>query len=113
MLLKSLPIRAANFLLSQAFRSLINPHINTVVAKNIVIKKNKSFPDHYQYKESEIQNMLNIAKKNNYELVTTEKDFYRVRKFKFDKMNYLKVKLEINDKEKLVNKIINYYDQNH
>ena len=57
--------------------------------------------------------LINESDKQNCQIITTEKDFYRVRKFKFDKLKYLKVKLEINEKEKLVNKIINYYDQNH
>ena len=80
---------------------------------NLNVVKKLTYPDHYEFNQNEISKLINESDKQDCQIITTEKDFYRVRKFKFDKMNYLKVKLEINDKEKLVNKIINYYDQNY
>ncbi len=80
---------------------------------NLNVVKKLTYPDHYEFNQNEISKLINESDKEDCQIITTEKDFYRVRKFKFDKLKYLKVKLEINEKEKLINKIINYYDQNH
>jgi len=44
--------------------------------KNVVCKK--SYADHYQYTDKDIQNLLNLAKKYDAKLVTTEKDWVRL-----------------------------------
>ena len=36
----------------------------------------------------------------------TEKDYFRVKKFELEDLDYLKVVLNINEKEKLINKIL-------
>ena len=43
----------------------------------------------------------------------TEKDYFKVNKYKLGKINYLKVNLEIYEKERLLNKIKSLYDQNY
>ena len=40
----------------------------------------------------------------------TEKDFYKIKNFKNDKMKYLKISLEINEKEKFLEEILKLYD---
>ena len=40
----------------------------------------------------------------------TEKDFFKIKKFKFKNLDYLKVFLEIKEKEKLINRIKKIYD---
>ena len=47
------------------------------------------------------------CKKNNLELITTEKDYLRIKKYDFININYLKIKLEIPKKEELINLILN------
>ena len=42
----------------------------------------------------------------------TEKDYYKVKKFNLKKINYLKVSLEIPNKEKLLGKIKELYKKN-
>ena len=37
----------------------------------------------------------------------TEKDFFKIKDFNLRNLNYLKVKLQIEEKEKLLNKIKN------
>lgn len=49
------------------------------------------FPDHYQYKKSDLQKLYYLAKKSNAELITTEKDWVRLssddqKKIKFAKL---------------------------
>ena len=40
----------------------------------------------------------------------TEKDFFKIEKYKFQNIRYLKVSLKINEKEKLLKKINSLYD---
>ena len=44
-----------------------------------VIKK-ISFPDHYNYKKKDLDFINELAKKLDLEVVTTEKDFFRLKK---------------------------------
>ena len=37
-----------------------------------------SFPDHYNYSDKELENLINKAKEKNAILLTTEKDFFRI-----------------------------------
>ena len=39
----------------------------------------------------------------------TEKDYFKVNKYKLETVNYLKVTLEINEKEKFLNKVKSLY----
>ena len=68
------------------------------------------FPDHYTFSKSEIQNILNEAENNNWHLIMTEKDYFKIHNFKLEKINYLKVTLEVDKKEKLLKKISSIYD---
>ena len=38
----------------------------------------------------------------------TEKDYFRIKNFNLKEINYLKVKLEIEKKEKFIKKILKY-----
>ena len=40
----------------------------------------------------------------------TEKDYFKVNKYKFEKINYLKVSLEIYEKQNFMNKVKSLYD---
>jgi len=46
--------------------------------------------------------------KNNFEIITTEKDFYRIKNYGFDNIKYLKIELQIHKKDKLIKQILNY-----
>jgi tetraacyldisaccharide-1-P 4'-kinase len=67
-----------------------------------------AFPDHYKFSKSEIQKMIDESFKNNLELVTTEKDYFRIKHYGFQHIKFLKIKLEILEKDKLINQILNY-----
>ena len=70
--------------------------------------KKLSFPDHYKFSKSEIQKMIDESLKTNLELVTTEKDYFRIKHYGFQHIKFLKIKLEILEKDKLINQILNY-----
>ena len=77
------------------------------------IEKKLIFPDHYEYSQAEILNIINDAERNNLKVLTTEKDYHRINHFKKeqDKIRYLKVSLKIDNKEKLLKTISKLYDQ--
>ena len=83
------------------FSGIGNPHTFSDTLKNLKIKFNgyEKFPDHYDYKESDLQKLRNLAKIKNCELLTTEKDYFRLKKSFRKKINYLKVELSIEQKK--------------
>jgi tetraacyldisaccharide 4'-kinase len=80
---------------------------NLLTKYGLNIKKKYSYPDHYQFKKRELINLINIAKKNNFEIITTEKDYLRIKDFNLSRIKYLKVEIEVIQKDKFVNEILN------
>jgi len=61
-----------------------------------------TFPDHYNYQDKDISEIINKANSNNAEIITTEKDFKRIpQKFK-EKISFLEINIKIKDETKLV-----------
>ena len=54
--------------------------------------------------------ILDEAKNNDYKIVTTEKDYYRLDSNNKKKIKYAKIELEIENKDKFINRILNIYD---
>tara|TARA_A100001015_G_scaffold282060_1_gene345929 strand:+ start:3830 stop:4774 length:945 start_codon:yes stop_codon:yes gene_type:complete len=80
---------------------------------NLKIYKKKIFPDHYEFSKAEIQKILEEAESKNYQIITTEKDFFKINKYGLKKINYLKVSLEIKKIGELISKINSIYDKNN
>ena len=59
------------------------------------IKEQISFPDHYNYTKKEIEGLVSKAKKNGLKLITTEKDFFRIKQLGLKKIDYISVDLKI------------------
>lgn len=81
-----------NFL---AFCALGNPikFFNTLKKNNFKIVLTKSFPDHYEYKNKDINTLKEEANNRNLKLITTEKDYVKID----DKENEISVlPIEIN-----------------
>ena len=81
-----------NFL---AFCALGNPikFFNTLKKNNFKIVLTKSFPDHYEYKNKDINTLREEAYNRNLKLITTEKDYVKID----DKENEISVlPIEIN-----------------
>lgn len=62
--------------------------LNNVVAK-------KSFPDHYQYTDKDLEGLIESAQHKNAELITTEKDWVRLPDWAKDKIKYAKLEMNI------------------
>ena len=69
---------------------------NLLKENKIKIYKKIIFPDHFDYNSSDIYKINKIALKNNYKIITTEKDFMKINKFKNFKVKFTKVDLHIN-----------------
>ena len=66
------------------------------------IIEEKIFSDHYQYKDKDINQILEISKKNNLKIITTEKDYVKIPNNFKNKMNFVELELIIDDEEKLI-----------
>lgn len=100
------PVNLKEYNLSNKFLSFCgigNPHEfeNTLKKFKFKIKEKFIFPDHYSISDEIIDNMRDIANKNNLKIITTEKDFLRLSKEQQKGINFLKVKLKIQNLSKL------------
>ena len=84
-----------------AFAGIGNPEnfFDLLKENNINVEKKISFPDHYNYSKKELDKLLKISKENNLKLLTTEKDFFRIKHFNAIDIDYLTIKLEIINEE--------------
>ena len=71
----------------------------------ISIKKTYSFPDHHHYKEEDFKKIINDKST---QIITTEKDFYRLNEAQKQSCDYVEVELEIENVEDF-KKIIKSY----
>lgn len=85
------------------FSGIGNPHEfeNTLIKNKFKIEEKVTFPDHYEYKDKDLKNIRDLAKKKKLDIITTEKDFLRLKKRQKKNIKFLIVKLDISKKSKL------------
>ena len=90
-----------------AFAGIANPENFFGLLKNynIDLKTTIRFPDHYNYNKNELINLIDGAKRDNTVLLTTEKDYYRINKNFRKEINFLKVIVDIKDKDQFIGEI--------
>ena len=93
-----------------AFAGIGNPNnfFELLRENNLDVKKTISFPDHYHFNKQELQKINDEGLKNNCEIITTEKDYYRIKDYGFSNIKYLKIELQIHQKDKLIKQILSY-----
>ena len=64
------------------------------------------FPDHYNYTKEDIAKIILKSEELNCNIVTTEKDFLRIKNNKFNEIKFIKSELFIQNEEKLINDIL-------
>tara|TARA_Y100000816_G_scaffold89568_1_gene61786 strand:- start:500 stop:1429 length:930 start_codon:yes stop_codon:yes gene_type:complete len=107
---KSLKIFKGNYVLNNSIKKFKNKKfiafsgignhktfINTLKKNRIKVIKSLNFPDHYNYKDKDISKIREIAKKYNCKIITTEKDVLRLSKRNKKNINFLKIKININN----------------
>ena len=76
------------------------------------IIKDIEFPDHYKYKSYDIDKILKLSKDLNCQIITTEKDYFRLNNEKIDNINFIRSELKILDEEKLISTILKINENN-
>tara|TARA_B100000941_G_scaffold283960_1_gene254147 strand:+ start:14 stop:940 length:927 start_codon:yes stop_codon:yes gene_type:complete len=92
-----------------AFAGIANPEnfFSLLNLNNFKIEKKLIFPDHYEFSKTELLKIIFDADKNGYKIITTEKDFLRIKKYNLKEINYIKVELVIEQKKKFIDRILN------
>lgn len=90
-----------------AFAGIGNPvnFFKLLQENSLNVVKELKFPDHYNFKKKDLEKIINLAKDLNCDLITTEKDFFRIKHYNLDMIKYAKVKLYIDNKEDFLKKI--------
>tara|TARA_B100000686_G_C16743269_1_gene947914 strand:- start:327 stop:1259 length:933 start_codon:yes stop_codon:yes gene_type:complete len=63
------------------------------------------YPDHYEYKEKDLEDLSKLENKYNAKLITTEKDYLRISPFLRKKFDYVKLELKFQDEEGFKNNL--------
>ena len=107
-----LPLNLKNYTSKNylAFSGIGNPNnfFDLLLENGVNLKKKLVFPDHYQFKKNEIEQIIFEAEKKNLDIITTEKDYMRIKNFNFKEIKYLKLELNIENKEKFLKKIFHH-----
>jgi len=90
-----------------AFAGIGNPQnfFNLLKDNKIDIVEEIKFPDHHKYSDEELENLINKIKDNNYILLTTEKDYFRISENHKKNIKCLKIKVEIENKNQFIEEI--------
>ena len=80
--------------------------LNMLKNHGLNILKDLEFPDHYNYSKNDLKKIFDKAKNLNCEIITTEKDFFRLKDENKDQIRYVKSELKIIDEEKLIKSIL-------
>ena len=90
-----------------AFAGIGNPEnfFNLLKDNKIDIIEEIKFPDHHKYSEETLENLINKAKENNTILLTTEKDYFRIDENYKQNINFLKIEVEIENRNQFIDEI--------
>jgi tetraacyldisaccharide 4'-kinase len=91
---------------------IVNPENFFKILKDnqMNIQKKMVYPDHYEFTKNEMLKIIGYAKKNDFQIVMTEKDYYKIKDFSLENIKYLKVKLEIEKEEEFIKNVMKAYD---
>ena len=90
-----------------AFAGIGNPvnFFNLLKKNNINIIDKVEFPDHHNYSVEELENLISKSKEENSILLTTEKDYFRIKQDYKKNINFLKIVTEIENRSQFVEEI--------
>lgn len=86
------------------FSGIGNPNSfkKTLLKNKFRIIKEIIFPDHYNYKKDDIEEIKIIADRLNAKIITTQKDFIKISKENSDKINFLEIDMAIKEQSELI-----------
>ena len=87
------------------FSGIGNPNNfrNTLIKNNFNIVDEIIFPDHYEYKQEDIDKIKFKAKKLDAKIITTEKDYVKLTQEDANNIEFLEIDLKIKNEEDLIN----------
>ena len=87
------------------FSGIGNPESfkTTLIKNNINIINEFKFPDHYNYSFNDINNIKLLAKSLNAKILTTEKDFVKIKKYQNAEIKFLQITLTVKNENELIN----------
>ena len=85
----------------------------SILRENFKIVDEIIFPDHYEYSDNEIDNIISKAEKLNAKILTTEKDFVKIPEKYKKKINFIEIDLKIEDEDKLINFLKRKLNEKH
>ncbi len=66
------------------------------------VVKEIEFPDHYNYSEKDLEKLVELEKKYNAKLITTEKDYLRIKSLHRRRIDFIPIKVEIDKQDELI-----------
>ena len=75
---------------------------NILQKNNINVVDDLIYPDHFNYKKSDIENIKERAKRIGAKIITTEKDYVKISNEDRNNINFLEIALEIDNEEELI-----------
>ena len=93
-----------------AFAGIGNPKnfFDLLYEQKVNVIKKISYPDHYNFSKREIEQLIILAKNEGLKIITTEKDFYRIKKFKLKQIDYLPISLKIHSEDLFIKEVKKY-----
>ena len=84
--------------------------VSMLKSNGLNIIKDLEFPDHYNYSDQIIYDITSQAKKLNCKILTTEKDFLRLKSNNSNEIKFIKSELKINNENDFLNILSDLYE---
>ena len=84
--------------------------VSMLKSNGLNIIKDLEFPDHYNYSDQVIYDITSQAKKLNCKILTTEKDFLRLKGNNSNEIKFIKSELKINNENDFLNILSDLYE---
>ena len=78
---------------------------NTLKDNRLNIIKEIIFPDHYDYTDNDLENLLKAESQNKAKLITTEKDFLRMDPLKRRRFGFVSINVSIKNENDLMTEV--------
>ena len=87
-----------------SFAGIGNPSnfFDLLKANRLNVVQEIGFPDHYNYSEQELEELLELEKKYNAKLITTEKDYLRIKSLHRRRFGFVPIKVNIDKENELI-----------
>ena len=96
------------------FAGIGNPEnfFDLLILNGVNIHEKIKFPDHYNFTKKDLDSLIKKSRENSAILLTTEKDYLRIDNEFRKNINFIKIKLEIENEDNLIENIKKLYENN-